>query len=183
MSESWKELGVIPEGRLQAFVYSELTNKIIINVAIEDNGLFVNNLYIRNIDERKYVKIYGESNKYSFHDPLLMPDEKGLLTNIFKVIKSNGYCEFKWESLSLIHIKGFGRKEVLVGTKDSVLSVEGAWISQLYSLSNDGSKVYCSIAYPIEESDDKTTVEYWLCELCLNNVDINKITKLHGVFI
>lgn len=182
MSKSWKKLGLDSEGSVQSLMYSELTRKIIINVTDELDGLFLNSLYIRNRSDNKYVKVQGKCSEYSFHDPLLMPDGKSLLTNIFRAEKRDGLCEYNWESLSLISITELGHQDTIVSKKGSVILIEDAWISKLYNLSNDGFKVYCSIAYPIDEGGKITTIEYWLCELFLNNVTINKITRLNGVF-
>jgi hypothetical protein len=177
---AWNVDGVV-EARFLALEYNEPSETLVAHF-LRDGEAPTRAIYTRRRTATEYTLAFGPDAWTSATSVVCAAKAPLVLFNVY--VRDHGPGRgSNWSHVGRINL-ATGEVSVVLD-KASFRAKHGrAWISEVYSASDDGETILCSITNerpdPTDESPGRIRIEYFLCRLVLSTGDFERITLLRN---
>jgi hypothetical protein len=179
-SPSFKDIG-LPDGHaFPELAYHRPTGTVVVHTRPRESLLPAHRLSIRRVNESRYSPIGDFSPAISVSSFAVCPTLPLLyfITSAWSE-HENGPPGGSWEALYRFTLDT--RESEVIARRGNLIAPEGyrsAWLSELFSVSDDGGTLFCKAAL----SREGGSIDYCLCEFLIAERKLAAITKLQAVF-
>ena len=132
----WNEGGVNGEAQFTNLFYCPTSGHVIAQFCSAN----LQSLYVRHHSENLYRKVHKENDKLSYADPIVDNSNASLFFNVMEAASGNA---MNWRMVAKLDLKK-NEIEPIFSESNYKANSETFWISRLYGMSPDNSKLICS---------------------------------------
>jgi hypothetical protein len=168
-----------PESELIKLLYNKPSTTLVAQFRrIADNGLPIEELYLRAADEAEYRKVAGGDAQITCWDPVSCGRKPFVIFNAFKLSGPGG----DWVSISQIELpRGNVRHLIDRGTLRLPAGFRAGWVASILGIDDEGRTILCRLALE-SESGSEVAVQYFVSEIDVTTGDISNLVPLPNVF-
>jgi len=172
--------GLPAKGNFVRLVYNEQSQCLVAAFQQKlDENRWTQELYYRHRSSLQYVQVPGSSDQVHYDHVVTAAGAPLIFFNVTRWDARGG----DWESLSSFNlVSGELRAEVIAASFHEP-EFEKVWISSLLSVRDDASSIFCTVAFEEAFPSGDTKVQYWLCEVRLDNFAVTRIAPLPNSFV
>ena len=160
----WNVDGVTQESQFCGLNYCPSSGHVVAQFRNSSNQ---KSFYVKHKSESSYHKIQKQSDDLSYENPVVADSSKTLFFNVMKSVSSDA---MNWNMVTKLDLV---TNQVSPVFTEADHKGDNLWISSLYGMSSDGSKLLCSAFL-----DGK----FWLCYLDPNSKQLERISVLNNTF-
>ncbi len=178
----WNVDGIV-ESRLLDLHYNEPSETLVGHFQRDLGHRSVESIYTRRRDDTQYRRAFGRDDTASARTVVCVSKAPIALFNVYVVRDEEPGAGSDWSHIGRIDLSTGAMTVAL--DKQSFCAKHGrAWVSTLFSASEDGATVLCSIPSerPDPAEEGAVLYDYFLCRLDLATGEFERITLLRKHF-